>query len=372
MKSDEPLVRSMAGRPSWRSRALGALARLALRDPLKSDSDIAQLRRRYEALDARYFRPERSVVRESVDCNGVRAEWISVPQTLPGRVVFYLHGGSFAFRFPNAHAAFAARMCQRLRARALIPDYRLAPEHPFPAAPDDCLTAYRWALANGCDVRNMVFLGDSAGGNLALVTLQRSLRAGGPLPACAVLLSPAVDCTLESPSLVENEGLDPVLRLADVVLLRHRYLPQADQYSHPDASPLFAEFAGLPPLLLQAGSSELLRDEAVRTARRAHAARVEVELELWPQAPHNFQMAAFLPEAARAMDRIARFVVARTGWEAAAKAPTRLAPARRPSWLPMKPLGRNALDGRARPPPPAGGSPAGVEPQAHDADRGPA
>jgi epsilon-lactone hydrolase len=320
MKSNEPPVRTINGTPSWRSRALGAFVRLALREPLDSDADITLLRQRYEAIDARFFQPDRSVVRERVECNGVPAEWISVPQTRPGRVVFYLHGGSFAFRFPNAHAAFAARLCRRLGARALIPDYRLAPEHPFPAATDDCLAAYRWALANGCDARGVVFLGDSAGGNLALVTLGRTQRASEPLPACAVLLSPAVDCTLESPSIVDNEGLDPMLSLADLLVLRHRYLPSAAQYSDPDASPLFADFTGFPPLFLQAGSSELLRDEAVRTAQRAHAAGVDVELELWPQTPHNFQMVAFLPEAAQAIDQIVRFVAARTGWEAAASA----------------------------------------------------
>jgi epsilon-lactone hydrolase len=318
MNNDQPPVRTIEGTPSWRSRALGALLRLALREPLACDADIALLRRRYEAFDARYFQPERSVVREAVDCNGVPAEWISVPQTRPGRVIFYLHGGSFAFRFPNAHAAFAARLCRRLGARALIPDYRLAPEHPFPAAPDDCLTAYRWAVANGCDARGMVFLGDSAGGNLALVTLSRTRRANEPLPSCAVLLSPAVDCTFESRSLVDNAELDPMLSLADLSVLRGRYLPSAELYLDPDASPLFADFTGFPPLFLQAGSSELLRDEAVRTSQRAHAAGVDVELELWPETPHNFQMLPFLPEATLAIDQIVRFVVAHAGWEAAA------------------------------------------------------
>jgi epsilon-lactone hydrolase len=317
MTGSEPLVRIVEGQASWRSRALGALLR-ALREPLHPDADIAQLRQRYEALDARYFQPDRSVAREAIDCNGVKAEWVSVPESRPDRLLFYLHGGSFAFRFPNAHAAFAARLCRRLGARALIPDYRLAPEHPYPAAPDDCIAAYRWALAQGNGANGIVFLGDSAGGNLALVTLQRTLRAGQPLPACAVLLSPAVDCTLESRSIVDNKDLDPMLSLPDLLVLRHCYLPSATQYMDPDVSPLFADFRGLPPLFLQAGSSEILRDEAVRTAGRAHAAGVDVELELWPQTPHAFQMASFLPEAALATDQIARFIVARTGWEMAA------------------------------------------------------
>lgn len=314
MDGNLPRVRLIEGRASWRSRALGALLRLALREPLHPDADIGLLRQRYEALDARYFQPDRSVVRDSVDCDGVRAEWVSVPQSRRERVLFYLHGGSFAFRFPNAHAAFAARLCRRLGARALIPDYRLAPEHPYPAAPDDCIAAYRWALAQGIDANGVVFLGDSAGGNLALVTLRRALRAGQSLPACAVLLSPAVDCTLESRSIKDNEDLDPMLSLPNLLVLRRRYLPLPTLYTDPDVSPLFADFAGLPPLFLQAGSTEILRDEAVRTAERAHAAGVDVELELWPQTPHAFQMASFLPEAGQAMDQIARFVVARTGW----------------------------------------------------------
>lgn len=316
MTGDVPHTHIIEGRGSWRSRALGALLRVALRTPLDPDADIAALRRRYEALDARYFAPDDSVAREPVDCDGVRAEWIRVPESRPGRVVFYLHGGSFAFRFPNAHAAFAARLCRRLGARALLPDYRLAPEHPFPAAPDDCQAAYRWLLASGADPRSVVIVGDSAGGNLALVTLHRTLRAHQVVPSCAVLLSPAVDCTLQSRSIVDNDGCDPMLSLSNLLVLRRQYVPSPELYTQPDVSPLFADFTGFPPLFLQAGSSEILRDEAVRTAERAHAAGVDVELELWPEAPHAFQMATFLPEAAQAIDKIVAFIAARTGWAA--------------------------------------------------------
>jgi acetyl esterase/lipase len=250
-----------------------------------------------------------------MDCDGVPAEWLEVPETRAERVLLYLHGGSFAFRFPNAHAALAGRLCRRLRARALLPDYRLAPEHPFPAGADDCHAAFRWLLAQGIEPRNIVLAGDSAGGNLALVTLHRARRAGEPMPGCVVLLSPAVDCTLSSPSMVEYDGRDPLLALSSLLVLRRHYVPSPHLYMNPEVSPIFGEFAGFPPLFFQAGSTELLRDEATRTADKAHAAGVDVELELWPDLPHVFQAAHFLPEAALALSHIARFVRMRTGWD---------------------------------------------------------
>jgi monoterpene epsilon-lactone hydrolase len=333
--SDRPRVRVIEGRGSWRSRALNTLLRMMSRRPLPQDLDLAALRRRYEALDARHFAMGAAVRREAVQCNGVAAEWISVPETRPGRVLFYLHGGSFAFRFPNTHAAFAARLCRRLGAQALIPDYRLAPEFPFPAAPDDCHAVWRWLLDGGFDPRGVVFAGDSAGGNLALVTLHRARQAGEALPACAVLLSPAVDCTMTSPSMVENEGRDPMFQCRNLLVLRRHYVSTPELYTHPDVSPLFADFRGFPPLFLQAGISEMLRDEALRTAQKAHAAGVDVEVELWPETVHAFQIASFLPEAGLAVDQIVRFVCARTGWDEVradgADAPAAAAPRVRPA-----------------------------------------
>ncbi len=310
-------IHRVEGRGSWRVRAFNQLLRLLVRKPLRHNVDLTALRQHYEKLDARHFQLDRDVQREQVDCNGVAAQWITVPQTRPGRTLFYLHGGSFAFRFPNAHAAFAARLCRRLGARALIPDYRLSPEHHFPAAPNDCHTAYRWLLASGCDPAGIVFVGDSAGGNLVLVTLNRAMQAAEALPACAVLLSPAVDCTLNGLSMVDNAHLDPMLRLHDLLVLRRHYVPSPQLYTHPDVSPLFAEFKGFPPLLVQAGSNEILCDDARRIAGKAYAAGVDVKLELWPETPHVFQIAGFLPESAHAIDRIEQFVSARAGWDRA-------------------------------------------------------
>ena len=308
-------ARTIQRRPSWRSVALNAFLWVRLRRRLTHDADIVALRRQYEKLDARKFRLDPRVSRTAVRCGTVPAEWVDVPKGRPERVLLYLHGGSFAFRFPNAHAALASRMCRRFGTRALIPDYRLAPEHPWPAAPDDCETTYRWLLERGFDARNIVLAGDSAGGNLALVTLQRLRAERLPLPACAVLLSPALDCTLSSPSLVAYDGRDPMLQLSNLLVLRSHYIGSPHEYTNPEVSPLFADFRGFPPLLLQVGTRELLRDEATRAAEKAHAAGVDVELELWPGVSHVFQLAQFLPESAHAVNNIARFVRMRTGWD---------------------------------------------------------
>jgi acetyl esterase/lipase len=315
MHSKPDYRRTIELRLSWRTRALNTLLRMTMRKRITQESDVAALRREYEQIDARYFQVAPDVLRMPTDCGGVPAEWISLPESRDARVILYLHGGSFAFRFPNAHAALVSRLCRRLGARALIPDYRLAPECPFPAAADDCHRAYRALLAQDLDPRSIVLAGDSAGGNLALVTMQRARAAGEALPSCAVLLSPALDCTLTSPSMADYDGQDPMLQLSTLLVLRRCYVSSPQQYIDPEVSPLFADFDGFPPLFLQAGSSEMLRDEAVRAAEKAHAAGVDVELEIWPEVPHAFQIAEFLPEAALAVDHIARFVRRRTGWD---------------------------------------------------------
>jgi len=318
MPDQSTLIRVIDGPGSWHSRALNALLRLMTRSPLTYGTDVPALRRRYEAIDARHFPCAHWVRREPVQCDGVPGEWVRVPETREERVVLYLHGGSFAYRFPNTHASFAARLCRRLGARALIPNYRLSPEHPFPAGPDDCYAAYRWLSTLGIDARTLVLVGDSAGGTLSLVTLSRARNAGLPLPACAVLLSPGVDCTMTSTSMVDNCALDPLLTLNNLMVLRRHYVPDPQMLTHPDVSPLFGDFAGYPPLLFQVGSTELLRDEAIRAAQKAKDAGVDVQLELWSNTPHVFQIVSFLPEATQAVEHIVRFVVARTGWAAVA------------------------------------------------------
>ncbi|MES2125848.1 MAG: alpha/beta hydrolase [Pseudomonadota bacterium] len=275
--------------------------------------DVARLREKQLRTDARLARPAPDISRTPIDCDGVPAEWIEVPGGAPRRVILYLHGGAFLFRYPHTHAKLVGGWCRSLGARALKVDYRLAPEHPFPAAPDDCHAAYCWLLAQGYAASDIVLAGDSAGGNLVLATLHRIKAAGQAMPACAVVLSPFADCTLSGASILSNAASDPIFSLTDMMVIRRLYV-RPECFLDPSASPLFGDFTGMPPLLVQVGSTEMLRDDGVRVAARAHAAGVEVALEIWDKMPHVFQAIDLLPQAAAANARVVAFIAARTSW----------------------------------------------------------
>lgn len=276
--------------------------------------DIVRFRRHNEAFDRRFGKVDPALRRTPVDANGVVAEWIEAPESRADRVLFYVHGGAFVLRFPNTHAAMVGRWCRRLGARALMVDYRLAPEHRYPAAVDDCVVAYRWLLAQ-TPAKDVAIAGDSAGGNLVLATLHRLKAEGLALPRCAVLLSPVVDFTLSSPSLLSNAASDPMFTLEKLAALRLLYAAP-EQFLEPTLSPLFGDFATFPPLLFQVGEIEMLRDESLRAAARAHAAGVTVEVDVWCDMAHVFQ-ALPLPQAAIAEARIAAFIEQHAGWTAA-------------------------------------------------------
>jgi epsilon-lactone hydrolase len=301
---------------SLQARWVELVLRLLVKHRMAPDVDLPALRRHYERLDVAAFGVPRDVKRTPVDAGGVPGEWLEVPPSRRERVLLYIHGGGFAFRLPNLYARFTARVARVVGARVLLVDYRLAPEHPFPAGVDDCLAAYRWLLAQGVAAHDIVMAGDSAGANLTLVTLLGAKAAALPLPACAFVISPPVDLTISSPSFVANERSDAIFRLATLKLLRGRYV-QGDRLLDPCVSPLFGELAGLPPLLVQAGTREMLRDDAVRFAERARSEGVDTEIELWRDMQHCFQLLPFLPESGRAIDSMANFVSRHAGWSPA-------------------------------------------------------
>ena len=281
---------------------------------------IDELRRDNDRRDRRFSKVDPQLNRTHVDAGGVNAEWIDAPESRAGRKLFYIHGGAFCLSFPNLHAGMVGRWCRRLGTRALMVDYRLAPEHPHPAAIDDCLVAYRFLLDRGVSADQIVVAGDSAGANLALAMLQQLRAAGLAMPRCAVLLSPVVDFTLSSPSLYSNAGRDPMFTFQRLAELRLLYA-KPEQFLDPRVSPLYGDFAGLPPLLFQAGEIEMLRDESVRAAVQARAAGVNVEVQVWRNMAHVFQ-ALPLPQAAAAEARLLEFIGRHTGWHVAEVQPS--------------------------------------------------
>lgn len=299
---------------AWQRVLLNLLLRLAVKWQLGLHVDVPALRGRMGRLN-RSAAPELpGIRRERVSCHGAAADWLVPEGCRPERVLLYLHGGAFVARTPELHAAMLAPWCHKLKARALMVDYRLAPEHPYPAAAEDCHAAYRWLLEQGFAARNIVIAGDSAGGNLALATLQRLAAEDLPLPACAVLLSPFLDFTLSGRSALEHARRDPVFDLAFAIGIRSFYA-RPEEYGSPGVSPLFGRFEGLPPLLLQVGSQEMLLDDAVRAAALATAAGVQTQLEAWDRLPHLFQTITALPQARSAAQRILGFIRTHASWE---------------------------------------------------------
>jgi epsilon-lactone hydrolase len=273
---------------------------------------VAEQREQFAAM---FTRPLSTDVHSAATTLGGRPAlelWTEAPGEAGEDVLLYLHGGGFVVGSARVTAHLTAALLRHLDGRAVSLDYRLAPEHTFPAAPDDCSAAYRDLLDSGADPRRLVIAGDSAGAALAVVTMMRARKVGLPLPAAAALFSPAVDLTLSGASMRSKDGVDPFFAPADLDWLFDRYLAGGDRLA-PEASPVFADLTGLPPLLIQVGSSELLLDDAVRLAGRAGTDEVAVTLEVAPRQPHVFQLDNESVEAAAALERAGRFLASRLG-----------------------------------------------------------
>lgn len=244
---------------------------------------------------------------QRISANGVPADRITVGDASSKRVVLYLHGGGFMFRTPRLHARLAARICRGLGATAVVPEYRLAPEHPLPAAHEDCFAVYRWMLEQGHDPARIIVIGDSAGGLLTLATLQRIRDAGLPLPACGVMFSPG-SC-FDSMRLLDVRATasDPMIG-AGVLDLLQRVVVAAVPPNDPAISPCAGSLHGLPPLLFQVGSTEALLHQSEKAAAQASSAGTHVELQVWPQMPHVWQGVHWLPEAHQALACVGKFV----------------------------------------------------------------
>lgn len=244
----------------------------------------------------------------AAEVGGVPGEWIEGPGADPGRVVLYLHGGGYVIGSPGTHREVVGRLAVAAGARFLLLDYRLAPEHPFPAALDDARAAVDALVAAGVAPGGLGIAGDSAGGGLAVATAMAQRDAGRPGPAALVCSSPWVDLALTGASIDGRAGEDPILSRGWLAAMAGRYLGDADPRD-PAASPLYGDLRGLPPLLVLVGTAEVLHDDAVRLFERAAAADVETELEAYPGCIHLWmQLAPGAPEAQEAATRVGRFL----------------------------------------------------------------
>jgi monoterpene epsilon-lactone hydrolase len=256
---------------------------------------------------------------DPVDAGGVAGEWIAASGAGAGRTLYYLHGGGYVIGSINTHRALIARLSAASGARAFAINYRLAPEHPFPAAVEDAVTGYRWLLEQGVDPAGLVIAGDSAGGGLTVATLVALRDAGVPLPAAAVCLSPWTDMEGIGESAKTRAAADPMIDPEEGLSQARLYLGDADPRT-PLAAPLYADLSSLPPMLIHVGDAEVLLDDSTRLAERARAAGVDVTLEVWDHMIHVWHFfAAILPEGQQAIDRIGAFVRERTAAGAAAR-----------------------------------------------------
>jgi acetyl esterase/lipase len=236
-----------------------------------------------------------------------RGRWIAPAGAPQGGIILYFHGGGFIAECRAIHDPLLAAIGRSAGARGLMIDYRLAPEHPFPAATDDCFAAWNWMLSKGFDPARIVFAGDSAGGNLALVTAMRARDEGLPLPAAMVLMSPVLDLTFSGPSFARNDGIDPMFRAETASRIQDWYAPGLD-LADPRISPLFGRTDGLPPTQIHVGSSEILLDDTLRYAAKSPGSLAAV----WHAMPHVFPAIRGLIDGDRAITEMADFIHAYT------------------------------------------------------------
>src|SRR5499426_150991 len=289
------------------ARGIQAVREHLAKLPPSSSLTLAERRAQYDRAERAFPTPP-DVSIEIAQTPDQSAEWLTPPGARADAVVLYFHGGGYAIGSPRSHRHLAAAIARAAGTRALLLDYRLAPEHPFPAALEDAVAAYQWLLAQGIASERVVVAGDSAGGGLTLATLLVLRDRGLPRPAAAVCISPWVDLTNSGESYVTKADVDPIVTRDGIEGMTQAYVGGGDRKA-PLISPLYADLRDLPPLLVQVGSDEVLLDDARGLGQRAKAAGVDVTVEEWPSMVHVWHW--FLPmldEAQRAIDVIGRFV----------------------------------------------------------------
>lgn len=288
------------------ARAFLFVCRRVIKPRMPEELDLARARRLARSLDEWIGGRFDGFEEVQIEADGLAAHRVG-NRINPRYFVLYLHGGGFMLHLPSLHARLASRLCTELKAVAVIPNYRCAPESPLPAAHEDCFATYQWLLASGLDPSRIVLAGDSAGGLLAIATLQRIRDAGLPMPLCGVLFSPG--CCVDSIRRMHatDTASDPLIGPGILNLLQRKVIdavPEGDA----SVSPCAGSLHGLPPLLFQVGSTEMLLGQSLQGYEKARAAGTYAELQVWPRMPHVWQSVSWLPEARDALRSAADFV----------------------------------------------------------------
>ena len=301
---------------SLRRRLLNGWLRAVEKPRLKRAKTPEPLRKALEVQSKLFFHAPRGTKKRWTELGGMPALEIDPPQgAAPARVILYFHGGGFTFGSPRTHAALVAQLAHRLAARAVLPQYRLAPEAPFPAAPDDALAAWSALIAEGIAPRDIVVGGDSAGGSLAFGLLSDLCSKGAALPGAVFGFSPLTDMTHSGQSFRENAESDVVLPAERALSMGQMFLA-GQSAKNPRVSPIFGTFTGAPPVWITVGDTEILRDDAHSLAQVCESAGVDVTFIERHDLPHVWPFFHnILPEARETLDALAIWIRQRQGWQ---------------------------------------------------------
>ena len=276
--------------------------------------DMARLpaesaRAHFENFAGMFLRRARHVSVEQAQIAGVDVDWLRPTEARQDKVILYLHGGAYVMGSRRTHRQIVSHIARAAGVVAVVPEYRLAPEDPFPAGLDDAVAVYRGLLESGFGPEDIIISGDSAGGGLSAATMLALRHAGIPMPAAAVMLSPFLDVTGSGESATTRADRDPWFDSKDLEVVARYYCPDESEWRNPLVSPVFANVAGLPPMLILVGDDEILLSDSTRFAEKLEAEGIDVELEIWPEMWHVFQMfVGKMPEARKAIRKIAQYI----------------------------------------------------------------
>ena len=275
---------------------------------------VDSARAHYEKFARIFLRRAWGVDVEQAQVAGVDVDWLRPSDACQEKVIYYLHGGAYVMGSRRTHRQIVSHIARAAGVVAVLPEYRLAPENPFPAGLDDAVAVYRGLLEADFRPENIIISGDSAGGGLTAATLLALRHAGVPMPAAAVLLSPFLDVTGSGESATTRADRDPWFDIEDLDVVARHYCPDESEWRNPLVSPVFANVAGLPPMLIHVGDDEILLSDSTRFAEKLEAEGIDVELEIWPEMWHVFQMfIGKMPEAKAGIEKIAGYIQKRLG-----------------------------------------------------------